>query len=126
MTEQSSAEPQVYRVLIAMFLKAPSAADAVAGMVDLFTEKGLRNWTYRADLVQADQVFELAGFYDGFGEQKPSAETDAGPTVTVELPTLSTPVLEIAEVRRSSSENGDIVEDDDASLTEYAETLTEK
>lgn len=113
MTEQTETKKDFF-VLVAMRVRAENPEDAVLGFVDTVVERGLRVLTYRVD--GDDQV---VGYYDGFGHPKENRPT--GPTTTVEMPTLSTPVTEVRRVEPDSSEpSGSVDGESDAELAAYA------
>lgn len=89
---------------LSMHLRADTPEDAVAGFVDLLTEKGLRNWRFR---VVDPETKTVVGLYDGWGN--PKDDNPPGPTVTLVFPALSTP---IAEIKRTS-DGGSTVTDSD-------------
>lgn len=120
----TQSDPQPYVVQLAIVLRAGEPGDAVAGLVDLFTEHGLRNWTYRVHEVDpddTDRVGNLVGYFDGWGESK--LDPTNRPRISVDLPTIGTPVTTV--VRADSSEPSDTVKDDDTTdeLTEYAASI---
>lgn len=57
-----------YLVRFSLRVKADNPGDAVDGVVDLFVEKGLRDWVYRVDDPAATGADSLIGFYDGYGD----------------------------------------------------------
>jgi hypothetical protein len=84
-----------YIVRFSLKVSAEDPGVAVDGLVDLFTEKGLRDWVYRVDNPDAAPDEDaLIGFFDGYGDPMDVAallaeheldDSDHG-TIVVELP----------------------------------------
>lgn len=58
-----------YLVRFSLTVPADNASDAVDSVIDLFVEKGLRDWVYRVDdPTAAPGTDSLIGFFDGYGD----------------------------------------------------------
>lgn len=87
-----SESPSKFLVAIVVPIAADSPSSAVRGLVELFTTRGLRGFTYSAaEVVDGEAV--PRGYFDGFGE--PKQDGTNSPSVNIDLPTLSTPVTEV-------------------------------
>jgi hypothetical protein len=104
-----------YVVRFSLRVTADGPGDAVDGVVDLFVEKGLRDWVYRVDdPSETNSEKALVGFFDGYGDP-------------VDVDELLSQVGEPAPIPVQTAELPDppAISDDDADLLAEAESLNQ-
>lgn len=63
-----------FYVKLAFTMNAEEPGDAAAGVVDIFTDKGVRNLIYRVDDAETR---EFVGYFNGWGEPIDTATVEA-------------------------------------------------
>jgi hypothetical protein len=110
-----------YLVRFSLTVPAGSPGDAVDSVIDLFTEKGLRDWVYRVDdPTAAPNTDSLIGFFDGYGEPVDMEALLAAGDATPAIPDVAddadaevsdTELIDLAESLNQSNEETERPED---------------
>lgn len=111
-----------FYVRIAFTMDADDPGDAAAGVVDLFTEKGLRDWIYQVD----DTDNKKIGYFNGWGEPVDTDLVDAAAATLRNDPAPENSALEDAPLEPSTldDDTNDDVDDDD--LERFADSLNQE
>jgi hypothetical protein len=110
-----------YLVRFSLRVSADNPGDAVDGVVDLFVEKGLRDWVYRVDNPSLEGPEAVVGYFDGYGVPVDVAELLAQSEQIDPIP--------VGGIVAAASDDGprvtDDPDDDDVELLAEAESLNQ-